>query len=144
MRMRVYLGALSVHRTEPRANIVFTRTHGFAVQIIWYYCTYSTYAARAGETLRQLPSSRPTQLRAASASLSRAFSSRRDFNIARANVNVAHCAVYISEILAMREDIVNNYYSMSCALYVTVCLRLRLRFNVISIYVRKSKARCLL
>jgi len=34
----------SQSRAEPRANIVFTRTHGFAVQIIWYYCTYSTYA----------------------------------------------------------------------------------------------------
>lgn len=56
MRMRVYLGALSVHRAEPRANIVFTRTHGFAVQIIWYYCTYSTYVCARGKTLRQLQS----------------------------------------------------------------------------------------
>lgn len=41
--MRIYLSALSVHRAEQRANIVFTHTHGFAMQIIWYYCTYSTY-----------------------------------------------------------------------------------------------------
>ena len=41
--MRVYLSALSVHRAEQRANIVFTHTHGFAMQIIWYYCTYSAY-----------------------------------------------------------------------------------------------------
>lgn len=40
--MRIYLSALSVHRAEQRANIVFTHTHGFAMQIIWYYCTYST------------------------------------------------------------------------------------------------------
>lgn len=42
-RMRIYLSALSVHRAEQRANIVFTHTHGFAMQIIWYYCTYSAY-----------------------------------------------------------------------------------------------------
>lgn len=39
----IYLSALSVHRAEQRANIVFTHTHGFAMQIIWYYCTYSAY-----------------------------------------------------------------------------------------------------
>lgn len=115
--MRVYLSALSVHRAEPRANIVFTRTHGFAVQIIWYYCTYSTYA---GETLRQLASP--------SAELRFRFfvarPSRRDFNIAPLMlmpriVPSLRCRIYIYMYisdLAARARCCNDYYATtSCA-----------------------------
>lgn len=74
----------SQSRAEPRANIVFTRTHGFAVQIIWYYCTYSTYA-RAKLFANYHPP-------AASASLSQRSSRRISISV-RANVNAAYCAV---------------------------------------------------
>lgn len=92
-------------RAEPRANIVFTRTHGFAVQIIWYYCTYSTYARAKLFANCHSP--------AVSASLLQRSSRRISISV-RANVNAAYCIVVPLKSHARR---CNDYYSVSCVLY---------------------------
>jgi len=92
----------SQSRAEPRANIVFTRTHGFcgANNLVLLHLLHVC----AGETLRQLPSP------AASASLSQCSSRRISISV-RTNVNAAYCVV-VPPNLTRRCD-----YSVSCVLY---------------------------